>query len=363
MVYAQQGKKKIKAVSRALRNVQQTPQLGGRRSPRDLTPMPGRLTFTNYDFAPRNGPASNKDPLPYVEPPGQSSRPDALQSVTSRFAETPSKTTSQFDGNAEGTGPGQDSGQDASRRQSRASPTGSPRSLSPNSTPIDEPRPLQSDVRPEVPRIQSRTTFAISAPIGIPETQPLTGSYDRSGVYKSAIPRYGSIIGSPPKRQDTAGMSSLKLPDPAMSNPDKRSRKLQGSWSISAPRTLALAQTPSNSADAYHVGETHVPRKTLDMGLPKHVFQPKRAFSTPGGNANTSRPLVRRLFSTTTMDSPPTSDMQLNAYRELDAKQEEFFAFLAKELGEEESFYRTKEEEAPHRLHILRDQLHEMRDR
>jgi hypothetical protein len=325
--------------------------------------MPGRLTFTNYDFAPRNRPASNKDPLPYVEPPGQSSRPDALQSVTSRFAETPSNTTSQFDGNAEGTGPGQDSGQDASRRQSRASPTGSPRSLSPNSTPIDEPRPLQSDVRPEVARIQSRTTFASSPPIGIPETQPLTGSYDGSGVYKSGIPRYGSIIGSPPKRQDTAGMSSLKLPDPAMSNPDKRSRKLQGSWSISAPRTLALAQTPSNSADAYHVGETHVPRKTLDMGLPKHVFQSKRAFSTPGGNTNTPRPLVRRLFSTTTMDSPPTSDVQLSAYRELDAKQEEFFAFLDKELDKVESFYRTKEEEATHRLHILRDQLHEMRDR
>jgi hypothetical protein len=359
IVYPQQGKKKIKAISRALHNVQQTPQLGGRRSPRDLTPMPGRLTFTNYDFASRNRPVSNKDPLPHVEPRGQSTRPDALQTVTSRFAETPSNTTIQFGGNAEGTGPEQSSGQDAPRRQSKASLTSSPRSLSPDSTPIDESRPSQSDVRLEVARAQSRTTFTSSPPIGIPETQPLTGPYDSSGVYRSGIPRYGSIAGSPPQRQNSAGMSSLELPDPAISNPDKRSRNLQGSWS----RTLVSPQTSSGFADAYHVGETHVPRKTLGMGLPKHVLQPKRAFSTPGGNANTPYPLVRRLFSTTTLDSPQSSDVQLNAYRELDAKQEEFFAFLDKELDKVETFYKAKEEEATHRLHILRDQLHEMRDR
>jgi len=314
--------------------------------------MPGRLTFTNYDFASRN-----RGPLPHVEPPGQSSRPDALHSVISRFAETPSNTTIQFDRNADGTS------QDASRRQSKASPTSSPRSLSPNGTPIDESRPSQSDVMPEVAQVQSRTTFTSSPPIGIPETQPLTGPYDSSGVYKGGIPRYGSIVGSPPQRQNSAGMSSLELPDPVMSNPDKRSRNLQGSWSIPAPRTLVSAQSPSSSADAYHVGETHVPRKPLGMGLPKHVLHSTRAFSTPGGNVSTSRPLARRLFSTTALDSPQSSDVQLSAYYELDAKQEEFFAFLDKELDKVESFYKAKEEEATHRIHILRDQLHEMRDR
>lgn len=318
------------------------------------------MTFTHYDFTRRNRPASNKDPLPHVNPPGQSSRPDALQPVTSRSAETPPNTTPQFGGNAEGPGPEQNSGQDASRWQSTASHTSSPRSMSPNTSPIEDSQPSQPDARPDVARVQSRTTFTSSPPIRIPETQPLTRPYDGSG---GGIPRYGSIIGSPPQRQNPARMPSLELPDPAMSNPDKRSRNLQGSWSISRPRTLVLAQTPSSPADAYHVGETHVPRMPLGMGLPKHMFQSRRAFSTPDGNANTSRPLVRRLFSTTTMDSPQPSDVQLNAYRELDAKQEEFFEFLDKELDKVESFYKMKEEEATHRLHILRDQLHEMRDR
>jgi xenotropic and polytropic retrovirus receptor 1 len=314
------------------------------------------MTFTNYDFTQRNKPASNKDPPLHVDPPGQSSRPDALQPATSRFAETSPNTTLQLGGIAEGTDPEQNSGQDTSLWQRTASHTSSPRSVSPNTSPIEESRSSQPDVRPEVARIRSRTTFTSSPPIMIPETQPLTGPYDGSRVSGGGIPRYGSIVGSPPERQNPAQMSSLELPDPAMSNPDKRSRNLQGLWSISA-------QTPSGSADAYHVGETHVPHKPLGMGLPKHMFQPKRAFSTPTGNVNTSRPLVRRLFSTTTMDSPQSSDVQLNAYRELDAKQEEFFEFLDKELDKVESFYKMKEEEATHRLHILRDQLHEMRDR
>ena len=106
-----------------------------------------------------------------------------------------------------------------------------------------------------------------------------------------------------------------------------------------------------------------MPHKSSSLSLPRHMFQSKRAFSTPGGNATTSRPLIRRLFSVAPIESPAPSDVQLNAYRELDAKQEEFFAFLDKELEKVDSFYKTKEEEATHRLHVLRDQLHEMRDR
>src|ERR1700728_1821937 len=167
----------------------------------------------------------------------------------------------------QGRDPEQNSGQDTSLWQRTASHTSSPRSVSPNTSPIEESRPSQPDMRPEVARIRSRTTFTSSPPIMIPETQPLTGPYDGSRVSRGGIPRYGSIVGSPPERQNPAQMSSLELPDPAMSNPDKRSRNLQGLWSISA-------QAPSGSADAYHVGETHVPHKPLGMGLPKHMFQP-----------------------------------------------------------------------------------------
>jgi hypothetical protein len=310
------------------------------------------MTFTNYDFTLRNKPASDKGPLPHVDPPGQSSKPHTLQPV----AETPQRTTLPADREAEGRGREPNSDQGASRWQNPASHTSSPRSVSPNTSSVEDSRPSQPDVRPEVARVQRRTTFTSSPPITIPETQPLTRPYDGFGVAGDGISRYGSIIGSPPKRQDPTRIPTLELPDPAMSNPDKRSRNLQGSWDISA-------YTPSSSADAYHVGETHVPRKSLGMGLPTRMFPSKRAFSTPTGNAHTARPLARRLFSTSTLDSPQPSDVQLNAYRELDAKQEEFFAFLDKELAKVESFYKMKEEEATHRLQILRDQLHEMRDR
>ena len=269
----------------------------------------------------------------------------------------------QFDGSVDSAGPEQSSGQNVSRRQSSTSLRSSQRSVSPNSKPIEDTKPSEPHTRPEVSRVQSKTTFTSSPPIKIPETQPLTGPYGSSGAYAVGIPRYGSIIGSPPERETSAGMPSLELPDPAMSNPDTRSRRSQGSWSISAPRTMVSAQNPSNSADAYHIGETQAPHKSLSMALPRHMFQPKRTFSTPSGNANTSRPLIKRLFSAAPMESPTTSDVQLNAYRELDAKQEEFFAFLDKELDKVDSFYKMKEQEATHRLHVLRDQLHEMRDR
>ena len=358
-LHLQLGKKKIKAVSRALRNVQETPTLGGPRRPSDLTT---RLTFTNYDFTPRTSPVSKKKPLPSTAPQGQSSQQDAEQRTTLRFAETPPNMPSQTDGSVDKSGTEQSSGQDASQRQRTASVTSLQRSVSPTSIPVADRKP-ELIQRPDVSRTQSRTTFTSSPPIRMPETEPLTGPYGSSGGYRAGVTRYGSIVGSPPERETSARMSSLELPDPAMSNPDTRSRRPQNSWSTSGPRTVMSGQTPSNSTDAYHIGETHVPHKSSNIGLPRYMFQSRRAFSSPDGNTNTSRPLTKRLFSIAPAESPTPSDVHLNAYRELDAKQEDFFSFLDKELEKVDSFYKMKEEEATQRLHILRDQLHEMRDR
>ncbi len=71
---------------------------------------------------------------------------------------------------------------------------------------------------------------------------------------------------------------------------------------------------------------------------------------------------MRRLFSSAGLDSPQ-GDVPLEAYKEYDYQQAEYTKFLDKELEKVESFYKMKEAQASHRLQLLRDQLHEMRDR
>ena len=140
-------------------------------------------------------------------------------------------------------------------------------------------------------------------------------------------------------------MPALELPDPAISPEatahDKKQelRDGNGSRDLKSPR-LAQSSTP-------------VPR-----------FQPRRTFSLPGKTFHTPRPaFMRRMFSNAHAPIPEHDSFQLASYRELDARQDEFFYFLDTELEKIESFYRLKEAEATSRLRILRDQLHEMRDR
>lgn len=99
-----------------------------------------------------------------------------------------------------------------------------------------------------------------------------------------------------------------------------------------------------------------VPRK-------QNVVKPRRTASTPGGGIDSPRPrLIRRLFSAG-LESPQSSDVPLEAYKEFDLRQAEYFTFLDKELDKIESFYKMKEAQAGERLLLLREQLHIMRDR
>ncbi|CAA9962836.1 EXS domain-containing protein [Pyrenophora teres f. maculata] len=199
-----------------------------------------------------------------------------------------------------------------------------------------------------------------------PEEEPLTqGRSERSGLGNN----YGSIIGSPPsaakkRAKDKAWTPpSLTLPGAAL-DPDHAGSSLHKQQSVTLPPPAEPAE--SENDNAFEVGKTVSPNhhKSLPTKY-KSVFSPKRMNSNPSPIVKTqSRPSVRRIFSLTNK-SPPASpgDVPLEAYRDLDFRQAEFFNFLDGELEKIETFYKQKEDEATQRLAVLRDQLHIMRDR
>jgi len=80
---------------------------------------------------------------------------------------------------------------------------------------------------------------------------------------------------------------------------------------------------------------------------------------TPPANA------LRRLFSTSSplARHQTHTDVDLKSFDEVREAENNFYSFLDSELDKVESFYRLKEEQAAKRLAVLREQLHEMRNR
>lgn len=184
---------------------------------------------------------------------------------------------------------------------------------------------------------------------------------------------YGSFVASPPNGAQKSSNDrsrappSLKLPGAAL-DPENLSPNVGPSTSLRKQKTVTLPPVADTDNDnAFEIGKTKSPSKK-NQSLPsryKSVFTPRRMNSMPGPITQAkSRPTVRRLFSMS-HGTPPQSpgDVPLEAYRDLDFRQAEFFNFLDAELGKIENFYKEKEDEASQRLAILRDQLHIMRDR
>ncbi|KAK3640493.1 Xenotropic and polytropic retrovirus receptor 1 [Elasticomyces elasticus] len=229
------------------------------------------------------------------------------------------------------------------------------------------------------PRVPQLDGDATPRPRPINERSPLRSSRPEGPT----LTRYGSIIGTPPE-ENTPAMAalrqapSLELPDPAIATADddedsdydrpvspRHEAALESAKQAPLPPSTQLAHT----GDAYQIAKPtdHPPSTASAISANKKynfLTHPiKRAMSTPDGN--TRRPFtMRRMFSIAPQSSPTKPmDVALEAYREVDFRQAEFFLFLDKELLKIEKFYKKVEDEADDRLKVLREQLHVMRDR
>ena len=214
------------------------------------------------------------------------------------------------------------------------------------------------------------------------EHSPLRGADEDDGRHTGASrTRYGSIIGTPPDHDKPApitqettassgttdGPPSLKLPGPALS-PEERPRVPAEAPAGHIPRhnDRELSTVPSNSEEsAYEAGKTIPAAKSKASLATRHLsIFPGRTAPTAGvENLNQPRPKRFVSIAGTGAFSPRLADVRLDAYREVDFRQADFFNFLESELDMVESFYKQKEDEATERLKVIRDQLHIMRDR
>jgi hypothetical protein len=293
------GKKKLKAIHRAVRTVNQTPRVR-RRGGTAFTPSPYD-TAPKYSFLNRN---TGRDPA-------SSREPDDLRALAIGNSQT---------------------------------------SL----------RLRENGGRGSVPIKETRSR----------EEEPLNAEEDPR---HRGLTRYGSILGTPPKESNLSERGrappSLKLPTAAL-DPENVSPSIGPSSGLNR-KGKPVASPPSaengtETDNAFEVGKTRSPGASKSLpSRYKSIFSPKRMNSMPGGQVSQRpKPLLKRVFSLSHAESPqPPGDVPMEAYKELDLRQAEFFSFLDMELDKIEAFYKQKEDEATERLAILRDQLHVMRDR
>ena len=208
------------------------------------------------------------------------------------------------------------------------------------------------------------TLFAASPPVLIPDSQPEShvnssqtspdGSPEEDTPLqpvRSRVTRYGSIIGSPPS--EAARLTTLDLPDPAI-HPSLRTPELP---------TDDLTDLPSPIVKPPGSGSHHAGHDSARRRLAQRLFLQRQHASQPSPAKHSySQSKLRRIFTSHHQQTPTGNDMQLEAYEKLDAKQDEFFTFLDKELKKVDDFYKLKEDESNDRLRVLRNQLHELRD-
>lgn len=181
--------------------------------------------------------------------------------------------------------------------------------------------------------------------------------------------------------QQKTHASSLELPDPALDPQQSKDRQRRDFVrhepetppEISVQQEEAVPNPPqsqlSHTGDAYKIGKpVDAPLDSKPSGGGKsRNSQTRRTHTFPHFGHRPA--FLRRVLSARGGASAASNslrdnaDVALEAYKEVDFRKAEFFFFLDSQLDKIDGFYVEKEREATERLDTLREQLHILRDR
>ncbi|KEY73324.1 hypothetical protein S7711_01440 [Stachybotrys chartarum IBT 7711] len=169
--------------------------------------------------------------------------------------------------------------------------------------------------------------------------------------------QYGSFVATPPTPsplRSKQSQSTFELPGPAMGpSPD-----LDDDYKASNPNRgnlggLSAARRSRTLIDAPNSSGAHF-RNSGDLA--------RRPSAGPVAGEGRLRSFLSHTAAGIT--SSPRNDIQMrNKFDLVREREREFYEFLDSELDKVETFYMLKEQQAGQRLAVLREQLHEMRNR
>ncbi|GKT84325.1 EXS family protein [Colletotrichum tofieldiae] len=216
-----------------------------------------------------------------------------------------------------------------------------------------------------------------SAPVGSAHLKPATPARaipaaahnDRQGQNDgSSDLQYGSFVHTPPHQESGNPLgrkTTFELPGPAIHVPSPHSDPSPQAASMQEVPTARQALQRSASMIADAPGTVGTPA-TEHERTPSSLRLPHPATVGPGHNAS-PRGGLRRLFSNASPLNRAGSNSEYGlqglALDIVRQKEKEFFEFLDSELEKVEAFYKMKEDQAGERLALLKEQLHEMRNR
>ena len=168
---------------------------------------------------------------------------------------------------------------------------------------------------------------------------------ERAGLARSpgSGMQYGSFA---PPGSRASGRTDFELPAPAMRVPSRTS-------------VHSAFPSPTLQRSAPH-------RSSTIAAVPDDHHMPSPLNLPASGAATTPRQRLVRIFSTNSplvRQASHRGDIGMQNLDYVRSTERDFFSFLDGELNKIETFYKLKEDQASERLVVLREQLHEMRNR